>query len=268
MFRIAFSAALSAGVAAHAAEFVSSVADYQPGTGVGAFVNSSAAVGSPAPLTGQSIGFPNILSPFSPAFGSDEIVGIGLNGLLQLDFAVPVSNVAGPDFGVITNLGLADISFPNGVNSNPASTFSAPRQAEVAVSGDGTQFISLGLVTFDAPANYFANASNPFLSSTPSPAVLADFGKPFAGSLSTFDGLDWQQTLAALDGSGGGTWLDFSATGLPSIKSVRFSIGATAPVGTDGKLFVDAVVANNAAVPEPAAAGMLVGAIGVLLRRR
>jgi hypothetical protein len=268
MYRIAFTAALSAGVFASAAEFAASVGPYTPGAGAGAYTTPAAAVGSPAPLTGQSIGFPNILSPFSPAFGTDEIVGIGLNGSIQLNFSTPISNVAGADFGVITNLGLADSSYPAGVNTNPASTFGAIRQADVAVSSDGAQFVSLGLVTFDSPANYFADASNPYLTAAPANATLADFGKPFSGNLATFNGLNWSQTLAALDGSGGGTWIDFSASGLSNIVAVQFSIGATAPGNSDGKLFIDAVVANNVAVPEPAISSFVIGVAVVLLRRR
>lgn len=264
------SAVLSAGASvASAAVFASSVAAYQPGDGAGAFTDSAAALGAPAPLTGDTSGFPNILSPFSPPFEADETVGIGLGGFLQLNFAVPVANVPGPDFGVFTNVGLVDANYPAGVNTNPAGTFNPLlRSAEVLVSGDGASFTSLGRVDFVNPTNYFADASNPYLTAPPPGGTVANFGKPFTGNLATFDGLDWSQTLAALDGSGGGTWIDFGASGLGAIRAIRFSIGATALPGSDGKLFVDAVAANNAAVPEPATGLAIALAGGILLVRR
>jgi hypothetical protein len=148
------------------------------------------------------------------------------------------------------------------VNTNPAGTFNPLlRSAEVMVSGDGAVFETLGRVDFINPSNYFADASSPYLTSPPVGGAPADFGKPFLGNLATFNGLDWNATLAALDGSGGGTWIDFSGTSFSSIRAVRFSIADIAPPGADGKLFVDAVAANNAAVPEPTwAAALLAGA--------
>lgn len=271
MFRFALlgAAAVAVGAkAASAAVFASSVGFYEPGIGAGGFTNPSVALGSPAPLTGDGLGFPNILSPFSPPFEADEIVGVGRGGVLQVNFDIPISDVPGPDFGVFTNVGLVDVNFPNGVNSNPASTFNPlPRAAKVSVSADGNAFVSLGSVTFSQPTNYFVNASNPYLSAAPGDGVIADFGKPFTGGLSTFNGLDWTQTLAALDGSGGGTWIDFSATNLGSIVAVRISIDATPPTGIDGRVFVDAVAAHNAAVPEPIGA-LLLAPLALLRRHR
>ena len=264
-------AALALGVftaeAARAAVFASSVAFYQPGEGVVGYTDPSAATGAPHALTGDSSGFPNILSPFSPPFEGDELAGIGLNGILQLNFPQAVHDVPGADFGVFTNIGLVDANYPSGANTNPAGTFNPLiRSAEVMVSGDGETFETLGRVDFNNPSNYFANASSAYLTAPPVGGAPADFGRPFLGNLATFAGLDWNATLAALDGSGGGTWIDFSGTSFSSIRAGRFSIAGNAPPGTEGKLFVDAVAANNAAVPEPAGVAALLAAV-LLVRR-
>lgn len=253
---------------AKSAVFASSVGFYQAGDGVAGFTNASAAVGAPHAIVGDGAGFPNVLSPFSPPFEADELAGIGANGVLQLNFPIAVNDVPGPDFGVFTNIGLVDASYPFGVNTNPAGTFNPLiRSAEVSVSPDGVTFESLGRVDFVNPSNYFADAVNPYLTAPPPGGVAADFGKPFAGNTATFNGLDWPGTLAALEGSAGGTWIDFSAASFGSIRAVRFSITDPPSAGTEGKLFIDAVAANNAAVPEPAGLFGLI-AIAVLAGRR
>lgn len=263
----------SAGTApvASAAVFAASASGYVAGSGVGAFTNPVTATGAPDALTGEGLGFPNILSPFSPAYEVDEIVGVGRGGSITVTFPVPVRDVPGPDFGVISNVGLIDASFPDGTSTSPAGTFNPlPRVADVAVSADGTSFTPLGRFTFDTPANYFADASNPYLGAVPAGATPADFGRPFAGSLSSFSGLNWAQALTLLNGSGGGTWIDLAASGLTDgVAAIRFSIPAGGIAGSDDRVFLDAVVAANAAVPEPSAVlpGLLALA-GLRARRR
>ena len=78
---------------------------------------------------------------------------------------------------------------------------------------------------------------------------MADFGKPYVGTLGDFDGLTYPQILAELDGSAGGTWLDLSGAGLSRVGFIRFD-------GTgDGPFELDAVSLASgkigAPVPEP-----------------
>lgn len=257
---------------AFAAVPVSSAENYVAGTGAGGYTTASSATGAADGLTGESIGFPNILSPFSPAFEVDELTGIGAGGKITLKFAAPINLITGSDFGVFTNVGLMDGDFPNGTNTNPAGTFSGVRKADVEVSLNGVNFFAIGRVTFDNPSNYFANAAGPFLTSAPADPVLADYGQPFAGSLNDFSGLNWNATLGLLNGSAGGTWIDADAAvpllGQASLQYVRLSIPTGGIAGTDGKLFIDTLYAANAAVPEPASIACAAVLAGLVLRRR
>ena len=71
---------------------------------------------------------------------------------------------------------------------------------------------------------------------------------------------------AMLNGSGGGTWIDLSPSGLSEVNFIRFVVPDDGIAGT--YLPIDAVVASNVAVPEPATMGVMVTAAGALLRRR
>lgn len=250
---------------AGAATFADQVVQYTPGTGVGSLTQAAAALGSPDGITGEGLGFDNVLSPFSPAFEADELVRIGAGGSLTLRLERFVEVGAGLDLGVVTNVGLIDPVFPSGTTGDPAGAFGVD-SATVEVSEDGVGFVSLGAVTFDGPGNFYLNAG-PFDSVPPASPQLADFGKPFGGSLSDFDNKSsYAEVLAVLDGSGGGTWLDLSGTGLTRVGYVRFSN----PADT---LEVDAVVIANgkagAPVPEPGALGVLgLAGLALSLRRR
>lgn len=246
---------------AGAAEFATSVVSYSPGTYAGSLTTTSAAVGAPGAIVGAGSGFDSILSPFNPHYEPSQIVGIGKGGHLTVRLAHPMQVTAGREVGIFTNLGLVDVSYPNGVNSTPASTFNPlPRAGDVEVSIDGTTFFPAGRITFESPTNYFANASSPYLTAPPANPVLADFGQPFTGGLSpVFDGQNWTQTLAALDGSAGGTWVDVSTTPLQFFQYVRVSIPLSGIAGSDDQVFVDAVSVANAALPEPT--GVLGGAM-------
>ena len=264
MFRFTFAAALlGAAPVASAAVFAVSSSSYTQGSGaaIAPYSNPATAVGAPDAITGEIGGFPNILNPFSPAYETDEIVGIGLGGQITLSFPLPIAiSPTQREFGVISNIGLMDTFNPPGTNTNPAGTFNAnPRVVDVAVSADGLDFRPAGRVTFGLPANYFTNAGGPYAPSAPASPVVADFGQPFLGTLSTFDGLDFAATIAAFNGSGGGTWIDLDplAVGLSSFSHVRFSIPAGGIAGSDNYALIDAIVANNALVPEPGSAAVL-----------
>jgi MYXO-CTERM domain-containing protein len=106
------------------------------------------------------------------------------------------------------------------------------------------------------PANYYANATS-YNVAPPDPAVLADFGQPFtpAGGLSAFDGKNFADVLAVLGGSGGGTWVDLSVTGLTQVGYVRFSVADDGDALTGLNFELDAVSVANGKVGAPVAGG-------------
>jgi hypothetical protein len=157
-------------------------------------------------------------------------------------------------------VGLVDTSWPSGVAGQPATPYTAVRQASISVSDDGNSWASLGLITFDLPTNYYSEGLNDPGYATIVGTKVADFSKPFLGTLSDFDGKDWPHVLDLLDGSAGGTWLDLSGTGLSQVDYVKFDVEA------GQQMYVDSVV--GVAVPEPGVALILLGAGLLGLRQR
>jgi hypothetical protein len=253
----------SAAVAQYAAEVVS----YNPGTTpAGGYTTASAAIGSPERFTGEVFSFPGVASPFNPPFGTDEIVSVGENGQITLRLSHYDVAQAGtvPEIGVFENVGIADTDYPNGNAGPTAGTFGPLDSALVEVSEDGANWFSLGNKTFDVPSNGYTDLSDPF--SSTSGNALTDFQQPFIGSLSSFDGLMYSHATNfdmrdLLAGSGGGTWLDISPSGLSQVGYVRFSL---ADDGTSFNLNfeIDAVSISHTAmgapvVPEPASIALL-----------
>jgi hypothetical protein len=243
------------------AQYAAAVISYDPGTTpTSGFTTQAAALSSPERLTGEG-SFPSVVSPFSPPFLASEIVSVGETGHITLrlsNYAVPLA--AGPEIGVFSNVGLIDVAFPNGQAGTPAAAFSAPESAIVDVSADGANWVSLGSETFDVPTNAYTDLADPFAGApgnTPS-----DFQQPFVGGLNSFDGLRYSDAsgpdmLELLAGSGGGTWLDISATGLPQVGFIRFAIEDDLSGTSRLNFELDAVSIAHPAmgqlvVPEPA----------------
>ena len=226
------------------------------------FQDSSAALGSLNPIADPVFGN-TILSPFNPPYRNSDIVIVGDGGQITLKLQQAVSaSPAGPEIGVFVNNGLIDIDYPHGQNRTPAGFFSDPPQAIVSVSANGSDFVPLNAspFLFDAPSNFYADlGADPSNTSNPG-SIAADMSKPFSGHLNDFSGLDWNATKALLAGSAGGTWLDFSATGLPAVQYVRFAV----PAGASYRMVVDAV----GAVPEPATALVMLSLAAAVKRRR
>ena len=256
-----------------AAQYAANVASYSPGAtpAPGGYLNSSTAIGSPARVTGTG-SFDSVVSPFSPPFRTTDLVSVGESGHLTLrlsNYAIP--QAGGPEIGVFENFGLVDVDFPNGNAGNPAGGFSDPDNALVEVSANGTNWVSLGNVVFDIPANGYTDLTDPF-SSTPG-SVPSDFQQPFTGGLSSFNGLTYPGMLGLLAGSGGGKWLDISGTGLSQVGFIRFSLADDGNAGKNLNFEIDGVAVSHAAlggvvVPEPATWIVAFLAVTALATRR
>ncbi len=235
-----------------------------------AFNNPSAALGGLNP----DAGFNSTLTPFNPAFTTSNLVEIGPGGSLVLHLSAPVST-SGYTIGVHTGIGLIDANYPNGTNTNPAAYFNSfARQATVMVSANGVDWGNLGSITFTNPSNYYTGAATDPEGGTPGVGPAANQGQPFLGSLSNFNGENWQQTLATLAGSAGGTWLNLSGVtdehGNPitEVNFISFSVPDNPPLdpntGNPEIMMVDAVV--GIAVPAPPSLILLaIGAPALLL---
>jgi hypothetical protein len=179
---------------------------------------------------------------------------------------------------VFENVGLIDTSFPNGVAGSPAATFGID-SALVEVSANGSNWVSLGNIAFDVPANGYVDVSDPFAGAAGS--VPSDFQKPFTGNLDSFSGLRYfdaagPDMLELLAGSGGGKWLDISGTGLAQVGFVRFSVADDLNSISRLNFELDAVsiahtARGTAVVPEPTSIilfGLALGTLAVSSRRR
>jgi hypothetical protein len=237
-----------------AAQYGAEVVSYDEGsTPTAGYTNAAAAVGAPERFTGEGV-FPGVVSAFNPPFLDNEIVSVGEGGHITVKLSHYVLPRAGREIGVFENVGLNDANYPNGQATMPASVFGSDF-AFVDVSEDGISWTSLGPIMFEIPSNGYTNLTSPY---SDSPGSESDFRQPFTGDLSSFNGLPYSDgagpdILEVLNGSGGGTWLDISGTGLPRVGYVRFSVPNDASATLNFEL--DAVsIANGAAggiVPEP-----------------
>lgn len=260
--------------------YASGVVSYTPGGADARFTTPLAALGAPDGISGENpaaanFGFANVLSPFSPAFQSDEIVQVGEGGQITLQLSNYLNVGAGNRLGVISNVGLIDSNYPNGQNGATAGAFGGG-SAQVRVSKDGSNWTDLGTVNFNIPSLYYVNAG-PFDAAAPASPVLTDFGKPFEGSLASFDGKDYAGTVNAFKVasggySGGGKWLDLSGTGLSQVGYVQFLVPDDGNPTTNARFALDSVsIANDAvgaALPEPVAGLLMIAVPAIFLRRR
>ncbi len=247
--------------AQHAVEVMS----YDQGTTAApGFIQESSAIGSPERFTGEGGNYSGAVTPFNSPFLPEEIVSVGEGGQLTLrlsNFAIPQSD--GPEIGIFTNSAIADAELPNSVAGDPIVQFGVD-QASVDVSMDGITWVSLGDTTFDGVTNGYNDTGL---------TQPSDFQQPFVNPLSDFTGLPYfdgsgNDILTMLDGSGGGTWLDISSSGLAEVGYIRFSVADDNDVMTGLNFELDAVSISSSAVgrvtPEPSA-GLLLALAGLAL---
>ncbi|MFO0974476.1 MAG: hypothetical protein U1A27_13700 [Phycisphaerae bacterium] len=243
------------------------VTGYSPGsTPVAGYTTAGVALGEPARYTADPL-FPSVVSMFSPAFGTDQIVSVGEGGQLTLRFDEPVvdnpANPFGVDLIVFGNSGFIDFNFPLGQQGGSAGLFGND-VVTIELSADGSSFVSLGSISLGLfPTQGWLDVG-PF---DAAPGVApSNFRQPVDPSftLSSFNGLSYAQSLALYNGSGGGTPIDLAGSGLPAISYIRISVPDDGNPGTSRHAEIDAV----STVPEPASAALLLLAALARPRRR
>ena len=256
----------------HADIFATSVLSYDAGSNATAgYTNASTALGAAERFTGEGV-FPGGVTPFNPAFGTDELVSVGAGGHLSLGFSTTITNDASHAYGidliVFSNSGFLDTSWsdadPNNdgsgvVGSNPF-VFGAGGEATIQVSQNGIDWFTASITTLDLfPTLGYSDYATTTPASTG--ASESDFAQAMAPSLTLADiaNLSFAEIVALYNGSGGGIGIDIESTGLESASYVRF-------LNNSGEAFeIDAV----AAVPAPGVLFMLgLGGIFATPRRR
>ncbi|MFN0135210.1 MAG: hypothetical protein ACKVS9_03735 [Phycisphaerae bacterium] len=231
------------------------VISYDAGTvPVGGFTNPAAALGSPELVTGECFDSPNVVSLFSGPFCTDELARMGENGSLVVRFDEPIRNDASNPFGVdlivFGNAFHIDAEFPHGVIGDGVLFGTDPMR--VLVSADGVDFRDLGEYTEGQFPTQAYLDRGPYDDSPGN--VLSDFTKPMNPALDTADfaGLSFAQALSLYDGSGGGTPIDISSSGLSEVRFVKILV----PEVADASVTVE--IDAFATVPEPASATVFV----------
>jgi len=205
-----------------------------------------------------------IVSPFSPAANPDQIVSIGEGGSLTLRLENYAIAGAGVEIGLFANVGVYTYGGASGTLGVDGVT--------VEVSYDTSEWTSLGPITADIPTNVWADASDPYLTSTDG-LTEADFSKPFTGEIADLLGKTYAEIKTSFDGSAGGYWIDLSPAGLTEVGYIRFSVADDGDAGKNMNFELDAVSVASGHIgavttPEPCSLGLLAMVGTCLLRRR
>lgn len=243
-----------------ASPYAGSVVSYVPGsTAAAGFTNPQVALGEPSRFTADPQ-FPGAVTPFAAPYKPSQLVSIGVGGQLTVSFAQPVVddplNPFGVDLLIFGNAFFTDPSF-----APVATVLFGGGRGVVEVSADGQTWATVTGVTASGvfPTLGYVDITDPF--GGPAGSVPTDFTRPVDPNLA-WQGLGWQQLVAAYDGSGGGVGVDLAGTGLSSISQVRVSL----PAGASGAFQIDGF-SDVAAVPGPGSVAAMTLA-GLLASRR
>jgi hypothetical protein len=244
------------------AQYATTVISYDPGADPDpGYTDPTAALGEPTRFTGELAGFPAPVTPFNPAFDTDELVSIGFGGHLTLAFDHPVAddpaNPYGVDLLVFGNTGFIDADFPNGL---VGGLFGADG-GTVELSADGVDWLAIDpLADAPYPTLGYLDLNGPY---DPNPGrILTDFTRPVDPSFD-YTGATWTDILAAYGTSGGGVPIDIGMYGLDQITYIRFTNLTDDSLAPD----IDAV-ADVAPIPAPATLALLALAAATRKSRR
>ena len=210
--------------------FADIIISYTQGIGAASgYTDPQSVLGSPERFTGEGI-FPSVVSAFSPAFGTDEILSIGSGGQVTVQFNTPITddpnNPYGIDLLIFSNTGFIDADYPNGV---VGGVFGNDGGA-IEVSADGVNWFPIKGASADGPMPTIGYIDSGPYDTRPG-AILTDFTRP-VDPLLTRDaclGLNNPQLIEKYRGAGGGVGIDIAQTGLAAINFVRISNPIDAP---------------------------------------
>ena len=251
-------------VGAMASPYATQVIAYQAGSNAASgYTDPSTALGEPSRVTAGWPSGETDVTMFNAAWKPDQIVSIGAGGYLVLGFDHPVyddpSNPYGIDLLVFGNAFFSDSDYPNGV---AGGIWAEP--ANISVSQDRQTWYDISSVTADNlfPTQGYTDTSGPYANDGTNPS---NFLKPVDPNIE-WQGKTYSELLALYDGSGGGTGVDISETGLEWIQYVKL----WQPEGDSWSAEIDGV-ADVAPVPIPAAVWLLgsglLGLIGIRCKR-
>lgn len=218
-----------------------SVISFQAGVGPApGYADPASVLGSPERVTGEGV-FPGVVSPFNPAWGSNELVSLGGGGSITVRFDTPIvddpRNPFGVDLIVFGNTGFIDAAWPGGV---VGTGLFGDDGGIVEVSDDGATWLTIPLVEADGlyPSLGFLDAG-PY-DETPGSAA-SSFTRPVnpALTMANFSGLTTAQVVALYRGSGGGAGVDIGLLGLSQISYVRVSNPTEGDTNVEIEAFAD-----------------------------
>ena len=220
------------------------VVSFDPGMGATpGYDNPSVVLGPPEQMSGEGTEWESVVSPFSPAWGPDEIVSIGLGGQLIIRFDEPVvdepQNAHGIDLIVYGNPGFIDLTPPEGL----CGGIFGGDGGTIEVSPDGIVWTEIPTVGADGgwPTLAWIDAGpyDPHAGTIPTDPTLAM--SPDV-AIASATGLQWPDLVALYDGASGGTGIDLAVTGMPMITHVRLAVPENAFFAVEVDAVVDAGV--------------------------
>lgn len=240
--------------------FAAEVISYSAGTTaqVG-YDDASTALGGPSvSIPAWPSGVQDV-TMFASAWETTQVVSIGAGGSLVVKFDHQVTDDSGNPFGldflIFGNEYFLDSDYPNGFSDGVSS-----EPGKISVSQDGIDWYDIAGVFADGlfPTQAYINTST---AQGADGTILSDFTLPVDPSIA-WNGKSYNQILALYNGSGGGTGVDISSTGLSWIQYVKVEQDASDTWSTEIDAFADV-----AAIPEPVTVGLLAFG-GFLLRLR
>lgn len=230
---------------------------------VSGFSESTSVLGPPERNTGDGGPFAGQVTSWNPPFGRDEIVSIGAGGELVVRFEQPVMDNPNDVWFGIDLLIFSNAFYLSSVQG-VVDVKNEPGRIQVSQTAEPGSWHDIpGVFADDAyPTEAYTNGTGPFAYDG---TIPSDFTIPVNPA---FDptGLTYTQVVTGYQGSGGGTGVDISATGLPWIQFVRVYQDADDLFSTEIDAFAD-VDPIATTTPEPTSLATLLFALSFWLVR-